>query len=98
MTNADGFRVGSTLYQRNENDIISVEVDLRSDDPIERTLHFFCNSLQKEISFTHLPESVKFCINDNVEGDIQFLALEALKEPSVTETEDQYIYPFLNSE
>lgn len=42
------------------NTVLSVEVDLRSNDASKRTLHFFINNEQYRMYFNELPSKVRF--------------------------------------
>ena len=45
-----------------ENDMVAMEVDLRSTDPSERTLHWFINDHQQKVFFSGLPEHIEFAV------------------------------------
>ena len=45
-----------------ENDTVSMEIDLRSKTPEERTIHWFINDKQQRVMFTGVPETVEFAV------------------------------------
>ena len=45
-----------------ENDTVSMEIDLRSKNPDERTVHWFINDKQQKVMFTGVPETVEFAV------------------------------------
>lgn len=48
------------INQFKENDTLTVEVDLRSQEPEKRKAHFFVNNELQDICINNLPEKVQF--------------------------------------
>ena len=84
--------VGSLLLYPGEG--ISLEVDLRSREKEERTVHMFVDKKQSPLFFYGLPESVKIGLFFVQPVSIEFESFEELQESSVLELEGEYGYNF----
>ena len=91
-----GHQVGSLLRFVGER--ISIEVDMRSREKEERTVHMFLDKIQSPLFFYGLPDSVKFGILFIGPGAIEFESFEELEESSVVEVEGGYGYRFEGEE
>ena len=91
-----GHIVGSLLAFHGER--ISMEVDMRSREKEERTVHMFVDKKQAPLFFYGLPESVKFGILFVEPGWIEFESFEELRESSVVEVEGGYGYKWEGEE
>ena len=70
---------------------ISLEVDLRSREKEERTVHMFVDKKQSPLFFYGVPESVKIGIYFYKPASIKFESLEELRESSVVEVEGGFL-------
>lgn len=49
-------------YSIDDGDILTMEIDLRSNKKERRILKYYLNEKRQEIYFTHLPSSVKLAV------------------------------------
>ena len=77
---------------------ISIEVDVRSREKEERTIHMFANKKQSPLFFYGVPESVKIGILFVEPASIEFESFEELEESSVVDVEGGYRYKFEGEE
>ena len=73
---------------------ISIEVDLRSREKEERTVHMFVDKKQSPIFFYGVPESVNMGVFFYQPASIEYESFEELEESSVMEVEGGYGYKF----
>ena len=88
--------VGPLVSFPGEN--ISIEVDLRSREKEERTVHMFVDKKQSPLFFYGVPESVNIGILFGQPTSIEIESFEELEESSVMEVEGGYGYKFEGEE
>ena len=67
---------------------VTLEVDLRSQNPQDRTLSLFIENIKQPVIFNELPPAVKFAVTiKKVHSFLQFIHLAQLIAPSTPETE-----------
>lgn len=73
--------IGSVIDIRDQ-DIVILELDLRSEEVEKRTLHFYVRGNQQKTYVYGIPKNVQFGICLKEPGsELQFISLEELKEP-----------------
>ena len=88
--------VGVLAYFDGEK--ISIEVDMRSREKEERTVHMFVDKKQSPLFFYGVPESVKIGLFFEDPGSIEFESFEELEVSSVVDVEGGYGYKFEGEE
>lgn len=78
-----------------EGDIVTMELDLRSEEPENRTLHWFINGQQYKYYFFNVPQTVNFGICMFGPGRaVEFISLDELEMPTRQHKQDEVGHPF----
>ena len=77
---------------------VSIEVDLRSSEKEERTVHLFVDNRQSPLFFYGVPESVKMGVFFLQPASIEFESFEEVRESAARQLEGEYGYKFEGEE
>lgn len=71
------------------NDIITLEVNLENEDPSKRTMYYYVNGMQSPTVFTGLPNEIQFAVSLKDDNSYtEFICLQESEEQTATKIEN----------